>query len=84
MKKVEVQVSPEKKLIPGGMAIGVALHTSGVLVVGTSDLSGGEAGPARVGGILPGDLIRRVQDVELTTSAQFSLLVAAAGGKPCP
>ena len=84
LKKVEVQVSPEKKLIPGGMAIGVALHTSGVLVVGTSDLSGGEAGPARVGGILPGDLIRKVRDVDLTSSAQFSLLVAEAGEEALP
>ena len=84
LKKVEVQVSPEKKLIPGGMAIGVALHTSGVLVVGTSDLSGGEAGPARVGGILPGDLIRKVRDVDLTSSAQFSQLVADAGEEALP
>ena len=84
LKKVEVQVSPEKKLIPGGMAIGVALHTSGVLVVGTSDLSGGEAGPARVGGILPGDLIRKVRDVNLTSSAQFSQLVAEAGEEALP
>lgn len=66
------------------MAIGVALHTSGVLVVGTSDLSGGEAGPARVGGILPGDLIRKVRDVDLTSSAQFSQLVAAAGEEALP
>lgn len=66
------------------MAIGVALHTSGVLVVGTSDLSGGEIGPARAGGILPGDLIRRVRDIELTSSAQFSLLVAQAGESALP
>ena len=84
LKKVEVEVSPEKRLIPGGMAIGVALHTSGVLVVGTSDLSGGEIGPARAGGILPGDLIRRVRDIELTSSAQFSLLVAQAGESALP
>ena len=81
LKKVEVEVSPEKRLIPGGMAIGVALHTSGVLVVGTSDLGADGPSPARVSGILPGDLIRRVNDVELTSSAQFSLLVAPAGGQ---
>lgn len=84
LKKVEVEVSPEKRLIPGGMAIGVALHTSGVLVVGTSDLGADGPSPARVSGILPGDLIRRVNDVELTSSAQFSLLVAQAGGQDLP
>ena len=66
------------------MAIGVALHTSGVLVVGTSDLGADGPSPARVSGILPGDLIRRVNDVELTSSAQFSLLVAQAGGQDLP
>ena len=84
LKKVEVEVSPEKRLIPGGMAIGVALHTSGVLVVGTSDLGADGPSPARVGGILPGDLIRQVNGVELTSSAQFSLLVAQAGEQALP
>ena len=34
LKRVEVEVSPEKRLIPGGMALGVAMRTEGVLVVG--------------------------------------------------
>lgn len=53
LKKVEVQVSPEKRLIPGGSAIGVAMRTDGVLVVGTSDLSEAVS-PAALCGIRPG------------------------------
>ena len=85
LRRVEVEVSPEKRLIPGGMALGIALHTSGVLVVGTSDLGGADgASPARSGGIRPGDLIRQVHGVDLTSSEQFSLLVAQAGNAPLP
>lgn len=49
-KNVDVQVQDQKILVPGGQAIGVALHTSGVLVVGTSDLSGGASNPAKKAG----------------------------------
>ena len=82
-KKVEVEVSPARRLVPGGMAIGVALHTAGVVVVGLSDLAGG-ASPARSGGILPGDVLLRMDGVELTSSAQLALLVAQAGERELP
>ena len=82
-KRVELEVSPAKKLVPGGMAIGVALHTAGVVVVGLSDLPDGTS-PARNGGILPGDVLLRMDGVELTSSAQLSLLVAQAGERSLP
>lgn len=49
----------EKRLIPGGMAIGVALKTEGVMVVGASDLKNAPS-PARLSGVAPGDVILRV------------------------
>ena len=45
LKEVDIEISEELRLYPGGQAVGVALHTQGVLVVGTSDLSG--AGSSR-------------------------------------
>ena len=81
LKRVEVQVSPEKRLIPGGQAIGVALHTDGVLVVGVSELQGGQSPAARCG-VRAGDVLRRLDGVNLESAAQLAELVAAAGQRP--
>lgn len=83
LKKVEVEVSPEKRLIPGGGAIGVAMRTDGVLVVGTSDLSSGVS-PAAASGIRPGDVLRTVNGVTIHTSDQLAKLIAQSGEKPLP
>jgi len=83
LKKVEVQVSPEKRLIPGGSAIGVAMRTDGVLVVGTSDLSQAPS-PATLCGIRPGDVLRTVNGVKIVSSRQLTELIAQLGEKPLP
>ena len=59
LREVEIDISDDLRLYPGGQAVGVALHTQGVLVVGTSDLSGAYS-PARLAGVKAGDLITRV------------------------
>ncbi len=80
VKNVQVQVQPERTLIPGGQAIGVALHTNGVLVVGTSDLSSGQdLNPARQAGIKPGDLIHTVNGTAVESAAHLSQLVNQNG-----
>lgn len=81
LKQVEVQVSPEKKLIPGGMTIGVAMRTDGVLVVGTGDI-GSEGSPAALCGIQPGDVLRRVNGVTIESAEQLSELISSAGVTP--
>lgn len=81
LKRVEVEVSPEKRLIPGGQAIGVALRTDGVLVVGTSELTGGGS-PAASCGIRSGDVLRRVGGVDIVSAQQLAELVAQAGEQP--
>lgn len=83
LRKVEVQVSPEKKLIPGGQALGIALHTDGVLVVGVSELQGGGS-PAALSGIRAGDVVRRVDGVDIASAAQLAELIAAAGNRAVP
>ncbi len=83
IKKVEVSVEPERILIPGGEAVGVALQTQGVLVVGTSDLGGeGGASPARLAGIRPGDVLVQLGGQPIESSTHLSQLVAQSGGKP--
>lgn len=84
-KKMQVAVQPEITLIPGGEALGVALKTKGVLVVGTSDL-GGSAGasPARLGGIKPGDVILSVADIDIIDTVHLQKTVAGLGGRMVP
>lgn len=71
LKKVEVEVSPEKRLIPGGQALGIAMRTEGVLIVGVSDVAEGIS-PARSAGLAAGDVIRSINGTPITTAEQLS------------
>ena len=83
LREVEIDISDDLRLYPGGQAVGVALHTQGVLVVGTSDLSGAYS-PARLAGVKAGDLITRAGGKPLESAAQLTEMVAAMGDAPLP
>lgn len=83
LRDVEIDVQDNLMLYPGGQAVGVALYTSGVLVVGTSDLSGnGGQSPARLAGLKAGDVITKVNDQSLNNIAQLQELVTTTGENP--
>ncbi len=81
LKKVEVEVSPEKRLVPGGMALGVAMRTDGVLIVGVSDVADGIS-PAKTAGLMAGDVIRSVGGTPVTTAKGLTELLEKAGPRP--
>ena len=81
LKKVQMEISDDLRLYPGGQAVGVALHTDGLLVVGTSDLTGVRS-PARQAGLKPGDLITQANGKALTSTEELTSLVAELGEKP--
>ena len=83
LREAQVNVRDDLILLPGGQTVGVALRTSGVLVVGTSDLSGGIS-PARLAGLKPGDLITRIADEPIAGTDALTRLVAAQGSQPLP
>ena len=83
LREVKIDISDDLRLYPGGQAVGVALHTQGVLVVGTSDLSGAYS-PARLAGVKAGDLITRAGGKPLESAAQLTEMVAAMGDAPLP
>ncbi|MEG0901265.1 MAG: SpoIVB peptidase, partial [Clostridia bacterium] len=83
LRDVEINVRDDLRLFPGGQAVGVALHTRGVLVVGTSDLTG-TLSPARMAGLKVGDLITEVGGRTLDSTTQLTDLVAASGAAPLP
>ncbi len=71
VKRVQVEVNPQKRLIPGGMALGVAMRTRGVLVVGVSDVAEGVS-PAKSAGLKAGDVITQVDGRPIATSEALS------------
>ena len=83
LREVEIDVADDLRLYPGGQAVGVALHTRGVLVVGTSDLAGTNS-PARMAGVKPGDVITEADGKPVTSSDELTALVEASGDAPLP
>ena len=81
LKKVEVRINPEKRLVPGGMALGIAMRTEGVLVVGVSEAAQGIA-PARNAGLQAGDVIVGVEGSTVTTAESLTTLLTNSAGKP--
>ena len=74
LKTVEVEVAEERRLIPGGQSVGIAIETQGLLVVGTSDL-GQSASPARLAGLESGDVITGVDGNEVRTAQDLAELL---------
>ena len=80
LRRVEVSVDSEKRLMPGGMAIGVAMRTDGVLVVGTGNVDG-TVSPAVQSGLRAGDILHTVNGVTIHSAAQLTELVSCCGGE---
>lgn len=83
LKKVEVDIRENLRLYPGGQAVGVALQTQGVLVVGTSDLTNAYS-PARMAGIKAGDLITEVDGQPITRTDELTEYVRKFGSRSLP
>ena len=67
VRKVAVRSDAQRRLIPGGQSVGVAIDTRGVIVVGASDL-GSVPSPARLAGLKNGDIIQRVNGVDVNSA----------------
>ena len=78
VKEVEVNVSEEKMLIPGGKTVGIALETEGLIVIGTSDV-GAKESPAGEAGLRPGDIITHVDGAPVRDAQQLGGMLT--GGK---
>lgn len=84
VKEVRVQVTPQRVLIPGGLAVGVAMMTEGVYVVDTSSVMTGDGSksPAKDAGILAGDSLLAINGELLTGLDQLSRIVTKNGSIP--
>jgi len=78
VKKVKVNVTEERMVIPGGHSIGVTLFTRGALIVGITGIeleNGTVVNPARQAGMLPGDVIVSINGQEVSSAADVSKIV---------
>ena len=78
--RMRVKAGEEKRLMPGGDAVGVALATRGVLVVGVSDVAG--KSPAQSAGLRAGDVIEDINGETVNSSQHLTQIVASSQGAP--
>ncbi len=81
IKKVDVNVLKDFKVIPGGQSIGVKLNTVGVLVVGHHQVNTeeGKESPGDKAGIKVGDLITEINGKEIEKMSDVAPFVQSAG-----
>lgn len=78
------EISPDVRLIPGGMPFGIKLYTKGVPVVGLTEVNTGKKSERVAGdaGIRAGDVITGIDGAEVNTVSEVSKIVEASAGKP--
>lgn len=84
IKEVTVNVLPDIKIYPGGQIIGVKLNTLGVIAVGfedIADINGVLCSPAKNAKIMEGDIIRKINDIEVNTASKFRELLNSLSGE---
>jgi stage IV sporulation protein B len=81
VKKVDVNVLKNFKVIPGGQSIGVKLNTLGVLVVGHHlvDKQSGKVSPGEEAGIQVGDIITEINGNKIKSMDDVAGYVEEAG-----
>lgn len=79
IKDLEVNTIPETTVIPLGNLVGLKLYTSGVLVVGKSEINGQK--PYANTGIEEGDIIVKINEKEITCTAELIETVNDSNGE---
>ncbi|UCZ54617.1 SpoIVB peptidase [Bacillus shivajii] len=86
LKSMDVTVLPKLKVIPGGQSIGVRVQTDGVLVVGHHliDTKDGDVSPGELAGINVGDMITKMDGVNIEEMSDINEVVQNAGNSDKP
>lgn len=83
VKSVNVSVVKETYVVPCGYTFGVKFYTSGVVVVGMTDVdtASGPQNPAYDAGIRVGDVIMAINGKPVSTNAEVAKLFSGSGGR---
>ncbi len=84
LKDIDVDILPKTKVIPVGNIAGVKLYTSGVLVVGMSEIEGVDNKkyrPYENSGIKEGDTITQINDTQINSTQELIETVNKAEGQ---
>lgn len=86
VKKVDVEIIEDFKVVPGGQSIGVKLNTVGVLVVGHHliQTDTGKNSPGELAGVKVGDIITEINGNSIKKMADVSQYVQQAGKEQKP
>ncbi|WP_075982251.1 SpoIVB peptidase [Bacillus massilinigeriensis] len=86
IKKVDVKVLKDFRVIPGGQSIGVKLNTVGVLVVGHHQVQteNGKVSPGDLAGIKVGDIITEINGEKIEKMSDVAPFVQKAGKEGVP
>lgn len=70
IKEVAVTMADDKTVFVGGIPLGFALDTKGVIVIGENSVltDEGDITPKKSEKILPGDIITKINDIEITNT----------------
>lgn len=79
IKDIEVNTIPTTTVIPLGNSVGLKLYTSGVLVVGMTEIEGEK--PYENTGIEEGDMIVQINEKEVTCTAELIESVNMSNGE---
>ncbi len=69
IKDIEVNIIPKTTVVPLGNSVGLKLYTSGVLVVGMTEIQGQK--PYENSGIEEGDMIVKINEEEITNTSEL-------------
>ncbi|MBO5797119.1 MAG: SpoIVB peptidase [Clostridia bacterium] len=83
VKQVAVKEAGDMDVVLGGTVFGMKLYTSGVLVVGLTDVdtASGRCRPAADAGICVGDVIEAINGQKVTTKGEVATLLERSGGR---
>ena len=75
--------APQTYAYVGGHPIGIKIHTKGLIVIRTQKIETpkGAFNPAQGAGIIPGDIIIKINNQDIKDSAHFSKLIQATRGE---
>ena len=79
IKSIEVNTIPKTKVIPLGNCVGLKLYTSGILVVGKTEIQGKK--PYQSSGIEEGDMIIGINEEEITSTEELIESVNKSNGE---